>query len=157
MSLLLLLASGGNISLSAVDGITATDALTTLALQATDGITTTDAVGDRSFSLIDSIAGSEAATGGAPASVTLTATLEILAATDALTARSAGTTDGIAVTETAVVTYSNNDFFAVDGMFFGESGFVTSPGGGGIGGLFNETIRRDRELWNRRFQPGRAE
>jgi hypothetical protein len=156
MGLILLLAGGGNLSLSATDGITATDAVTVVALQATDGIVTSEAIGDRSFSLTDSIAASEAATGGAPPSVALTATQELVTATDALVARSVATTDGITVSETATVGFANNDFFAVDGIFLGEAGFVTNPGGDGNGGLFNETIRRDRELWNRRFQPGRA-
>lgn len=155
MGLLLLLAGGGNLSFSGTDGITATDAVTAVAFQATDGIVSSDTGGNRSFSLTDSIAASEAATGGAPANVTLTATQEVLAATDTLVARSVTTTDGIAVSETATVAFANNDFFAVDGIFVGESGFVTSPGPGGVGGLFNETTRRDRELWNRRFQPGR--
>jgi hypothetical protein len=155
MGLVLLLSGGGNVAITGSDGITASDALTARSVTAdSDAATATDASGNRSFTVTETVTGTEAATGGAPSNVNVPGT-ELFSATEALDELAVAYADRISITESATVGRPVADITDDDAIFVGESAFVTDASTSGVGGLFNETIRRDRELWNRRFQPGR--
>jgi hypothetical protein len=159
MGLTLLFGGGGSLNPSATDSGAATDGVLALERSAyTDAGTGSGALVAMAFTMQDSAAGTEAASGGAspnqavsgvdgPAAITETINLFEPAFADA----------NLRITETAVVSFGILDFVVSDQGFAGENAHVTDISGpNSSGGLFNETIRRDRELWNRRFQPGRA-